>query len=751
MKLKTTIILLVIAVIGFAYVLLYERKQFTTEQVVQRAGVVFPDFKPDKVSRVEIKKGDQIILLEKTDTDDWTLQEPLNVKADKAEVNSLLSEFQYMKKLSSIEDASDLKPYGLEEPVYVASLWTGQGKKEYTIYVGSKRVGGDEAYIRVEGGKEILLIPGTLNNKLGKGVSDLRSKEVFDIETDAVEKMELQYASGETISCVRKGDDWRLTQPVSDLCDNKKVVAIIDKLKNLRIDKNDFLTEDDSDLTKYGFDMPQVTVTMEQKGKTDTVIFGHALDDKVYTKHKDSPSIFMIGETIPADLSIRPNDIRDRKVCSLEPLYVKKLNLKLGETTVTIEKTKEYDWSFTSPVDMLADTDSFKGLLNTLNGMEIQNFVADNQEDMAQWGLDVPVADVEVVKEDGKSLVHIQVGKKDEMGKLCYIRRSGENSVFMVKAEGFYDEVSSPLLALRDRLLIDYDEENAERLVVEKKDRTFVCEKSKDDPAKWMLIEPVKAEADMVPLNSIIWGLSFFKAERYVAQSPKDLSEFGLDNPAIKIIVTYKETIEATTEERKKDYEGDIYLKPKVSEGPPVTKTLLVGKKVKPDGNANSYAMLAGGDLVFETSWTNVKDFEAELAPTHVLPFDKANAKAVSLTYNDKELAYELKREAWEMLKPESKTVDRREVEVLTYNLENLWAESIENYSTDNLAQFGLDNPWFKATVGTNDNEYVLHVGAKTGNNKYYAKSRQSDFIYIIKAEDIDKLMGIEPGESPTN
>ncbi len=758
MKLKTTIILLIVAAIGFAYVFLYERKQFTTDEIVQRAGMVFPDFNSDRVNRIEIKKGDLVTLLEKTDKDNWMLQKPLAVNADKAEVTSILSELQYMKKISSIKASSDLKPYGLAEPVFVASLWTGaieptkagQAKKEHSIYVGSKRAGGDEVYIRLEGSNEILLVPGTILDKFGKSVSDLRTKKVFDIETEAVEKMEIQNASSEIISCVRKGNNWHLTTPVSDLCDNEKVVEIINKLKNLKIDKSDFMTEDDSNLTKYGLDMPKITVAIEQRGKTETVIFGHSLDNKVYTKHKDAPSIFMIGETVLADLSKKPNDIRDRKVCRFEPLGVAKLNLKSGENTIMIEKSKEYDWKFTSPVEMFADADSLKALISAVQGMEIQNFVADNQEDMAQWGLNTPVADVEIFKEGGESLVHIQVGKKDEKGMLCYIRRSGDKSVFMVKTEEFYDRVSNPLLALRDRLIIEYEKENAERLVIEKKDRTFVCEKSKDDPTKWMLIEPVKAAADMIPLNNVIWDLAFFKVERYVTQSPKDLSEFGLDNPNMKVTIAYKEIIEESIEKRKKDKEGEIYLKPKVSEGPPATKTLLIGKKVRPDENANYYGMLAGGDLVFEISWTELKDFEAELAPTRLMPFDKALVKTVNITYNDKEVSYELKRESWEMVKPESRDVDRREVEVITYHLENLRAEAIECYSTNDLAQFGLDNPWFKASVGLDGKECVLQVGKKTSDNKYYAKSSQADFIYIVKAEDIDKLMGIESKESST-
>ncbi len=57
MKFRTTIILLIIAVIGAAYIFLYDRKQYRTDVWVQREQMALPDYKPGQINKIEIKKG----------------------------------------------------------------------------------------------------------------------------------------------------------------------------------------------------------------------------------------------------------------------------------------------------------------------------------------------------------------------------------------------------------------------------------------------------------------------------------------------------------------------------------------------------------------------------------------------------------------------------------------------------------------------------------------------------------------------
>ena len=56
----------------------------------------------------------------------------------------------------------------------------------------------------------------------------------------------------------------------------------------------------------------------------------------------------------------------------------------------------------------------------------------------------------------------------------------------------------------------------------------------------WELSKPVQTVANTDVVNEIIWDLSFLKAESYVTNAPKDLKSFGLDDPRIKVSVTYE-------------------------------------------------------------------------------------------------------------------------------------------------------------------------------------------------------------------
>ena len=56
MKFKTTIILLIIAGIGAAYIFLYDKNQYRKDVWVQRQQMVLPDYKPGQINKIEIKK-----------------------------------------------------------------------------------------------------------------------------------------------------------------------------------------------------------------------------------------------------------------------------------------------------------------------------------------------------------------------------------------------------------------------------------------------------------------------------------------------------------------------------------------------------------------------------------------------------------------------------------------------------------------------------------------------------------------------
>ncbi len=750
MRLKTTLVLLGLVVALGLFVQFYEKGKLSTDERMSLAKTVFPEFNPDTVSKLEIKRGDGLFVMERTGTAQWALKKPLDIKADASEIQSIITEFEFLKKIGTVEaeggKAVNLADYGLEKPQIVVSYWTSPAEK-HTFLVGKKRAGGSDVYMKHEDSSEICMVSGMLLEKLDKTLSELRSKDVLDIDPNAVDRIELRLASGAVIECAKKGTNWRVTKPIADRGDNEKIMQLVYNLNALVIDKNEFITDNPKDLSVFGLDKPQVTATAYQKGASEAVLLGHTRDNKVYAKRRDDSAVFFLRDTTVGLFEKNPNELRAKKLATLDPLYVTNCEIKTKSQTIKIRKTVQYDYEITEPVEVLADRESFKGFLETMKNMKIQNFVDDMPEDLGAYGLKDPVAEVTVTIKDGEP-VRLQVGNKDKRGSLCYVKRTGETPVFSVKADKFYGPLTEGYLAFRDRLMLEFNREKARKVVVERGDRRFVATMTKDPSEKWTLSEPVVVDSDEELVNNIIWSLSFLKAEACVEEPPKDLARYGLDNPRIKTTITYEEEVYVEEEEEPQAQTGgeDIFLAETETEKlESVDKILLIGNKIQEGENVDSYAMLEGGDLVFQMSWTDVRYLEGDLASKVVAKFDSNTASKVHLNSPEKEMLYEKKGEIWEMLRPEQKEVTSQEVDAFLYSLRNLKADSIAEYKSTGLSQHGLDKPQVTVTVNDGGGEMVLVMSQPAEGKDYYAKATGSDFIYIISNLNVKKLIMGQP------
>ncbi len=750
MRLRTTILLLcVVAVLGL-YIQFYEKKQLSTDEWNRLAKKVFVEFKPEMVKKLEIDRADTQLVLERVDLRHWAMKKPLELKADTSEVDSILAELEFLTKIGTVETekgkALNLADYGLEKPKVTASYWTGSADK-HTFYVGEKRSGGNDVYMRLDGSEEVYMVSGALLEKLSKTLNDLRSKDVLDIDPNAIDRVVLTYGSGEIIECAKSGADWRVVRPVADKGDNEKIIQLIYNLNALVVNKENFITDDPKNIPAFGLENPQIIVTAYQKGAAQSVLLGHIRDDKVYAKRQDGNAVFFLKEMTVGLFKKSPNELRAKKITgALDPLYVTNAEIKTKDQTIKIEKTAQYDYMITEPVRVLADRDAFKGFLDVIKQMEIQNFVDDDPKDLSAYGLDTPAAEITISIKD-KDPVKIQVGNKDKRGALCYVRRTGEKPVFSVKAGDFYDAATKGYLAFRDRLMLEFNRDKARKLVVERKDRRFVANWMPGASEKWMLEEPVKIDTDDELVNNIVWSLSFLKAEGFAEKSPKDLSRYGLDNPRIKVTASYDEEVYVEEEEGAGPEGGaegeDIFLSDQSDEKViTVDKVLLVGNKIKEGQNVDSYALVEGGDLVFHISWTDTRYLEGDLASKVVARFDSNTVNKVHLNFPEKETLYEKKAEIWQMLKPEQKEVVSKEVDTVLYSIKNLKADSIAEYKVTDLAKYGLDKPQLTITLNAEDGQELVVTMSQPGEGKaYYAKASNSDFIFVISNANVNKLL----------
>ena len=756
MKFRTTIILLIIAAIGAAYIFLYDRKQYRTEEWVQRQQMALPDYKIGQINKIELKKETGSIVLESTDNVRWRMLQPLQLRADGAEVKDILSQFEFLRKVGTIKESEtanfSLGNYGLDKPQIIVNLWmkesailkgtevTTGAESKYTINIGDRLAAGQNTvYINIEGSNDVIVVAAKLLEKIDKGIIDLRNKWAFEYDIDAVERIRIQSGSKEPIVCSRADQHWWVTQPVSDRGDTARIRDILSELKNLKIAKADYVSDKEEDIARHGLDEPRLTISIgSTEGDAQSLLLGHGLDDKIYAKRDDESSIFFVHDIVLSDLDLEGNDLRDKQLLRFDSIGtygIEKVELEYPDTTLTMIKTEQYDWMITSPTEILADRDTIRKFVEKIKDLQIQLYEDDSGKNFDKYGLGDSSIGVSVFRKIGEGeTVKFMIGDSDPDGGLCYVRKDGEDAVYSVPTDEFYDVAKAGFVAFRDKLVLEFPKESAQEIAIDRDGKTFVCKKNEDGHIlKWNMTSPVNMEADINSVNQVVWNLSFLVVSKIISLSAEDLGVYGLDSPVLKVSVTYEDSGSVSGDIEK----GDL-TRPKER----VTKTLLVGGKLEPENEkSNYYAKFAGEDIIFQLGWPDVRDYSVELVTKTLFNLDTSEVKSLKIKLPEKEMSFLRNSDnKWEMMLPENKLLKGNFADRIVSAMNSLKAVSIVQYSSDNLSEYGLDMPLFSVTVSSGDGEDSLLVGKEDESN-CFVMSKATNFIYLIRKNKINDII----------
>ena len=758
MKFRTTIILLIVAGIGAAYIFLYDKKQYRTDVWMQRQQMVLPDYKPGQIDKIEMKRDGVNIVLESTDNQRWRMVEPLQLRADRAEVEEILAQFEFLRKVGTINESEtanfNLKEYGLETPSLVIRLWLKKGSMvggtagnitKYTVNIGDRLAAGqDTAYITTGDDKDVFVVGVKFLEKVSKEINDLRNKWAFEYDKHSVERVRLEREESEPVVCSKAEQLWWITQPLSDRADTERIKDILDELKNLEIAKEDFVSDSKEDIINYGLDKPVFTISIGTTDNVQTLLLGHSLDEMIYAKLEGESSIFLVHDMILRNLDLELNDLRDKQLLRFDAIGtygIEKIDINSSDTNLVMEKTVQYDWMIKSPTNILADRDVVREFVEKIKDLQIQQYIDDSGTNFAKYGLADSPIEVSVFRRIGEGeTVKFFIGKADENGGLCYVRRDGEDAVYTVPTENFYDIAKAGYLSFRDKLVMEFPKETAQKIVVNRDGNTLICETTEDSTMrrpKWSMISPVTMEAELDSINQVVWNLSFLLADKIVTLSAENPADYGFDNPLLRASITYEEAGMAAHSNEVISEKNDL-VKPNELK----TKTLLIGNKVEPEKDkTNYYAKVDGEEMIFQVGWTDVRDYSIELVTRTLFSFDTANAKSIKVIHPQKELLFQKNEDyVWQMLKPEVMPLSGNLADRIMSSMKLLMGESIVQYSNKDLSKFGLDNPQFNITVSFDDTEVSLLVGKEAGND-YYVTGSETNFVYLMKKNKIEDLI----------
>ncbi len=510
----------------------------------------------------------------------------------------------------------------------------------------------------------LALFSGDLFTSSKKPDDDAQAKEekLFDPAPGKAVRLTLEGKTGSFVFR-KEGDEWRILQPIRAKADKWDVDSIADAVKDLK----GYVAEGVGNETT-GLDKPLWTVTVvDEKDKTFRVLVGRPRpmkDNETYVRLGGSKQVHVAKVDLAYKLNKTLSEFRSDSVLDLKTDKIARVRITGRESFELVKKGDA--WGIVQPISASADADKVKDLLDDVARVTASEFVDDEPEDLAPYGLDTPSLLAEIEMQPEKPATSqattqetqpappkagrkygLAIGKR--VRDKLYAKLTHEKPVFKVN-ESLLKDLQPKLVDLRVKKVLSLTRGDVAgvELVLPSGKATL----SKQD-AQWRMTAPLKGAADEDAVEKLLGDAADLKAADF-KDGVEDLGLYGLDKPAGKI--TFRLA------------------------GKDETTTLLIGRKTL--SGEMTFVKSAAGQAVAVVPTGDVKGLLAE-PPTYwsrgilKLP-DDAEVTHLQLRRTDE--TFTLARDPnddWQLSTPLAAPGDKDHVEKVVDHLEDLRADKI--------------------------------------------------------------------------
>lgn len=538
MKSRTTLLLVVLALLVGGVVLLDHYKGTTTSEVeTQRKRLV--DFKSDDVTHFELAHTNQTIVIDKIG-ERWQIKQPLTVRASASAVSSILGELEFAERERTLSQRElggvKLADFGLAPARLRLTL--RDKKHAVTLLVGGGTPTKDGLYVQIDGRPDICVINKGAYVQLDKSLDDLRERELFEFSPAATTRLEIKSAQRsiellKSATATNAEPRWAISRPLAARADQNKVSELFTALSELRV--ADFVSEDPKDVHTYGLDEPEHEISV-WSGAGDagkTLLLGRVLTNdasKVYAKLKGVDSIVTVPAGEAHKFAMQVNDLRDHRILNLAATDVRGIELQRGSDVLALARDDK-SWKVAGVVAEDAVVDQMLSQIVNLNAKE---FTADVAADLDKFGLAPPPLTVMLRNVRSNVVAQLLFSADNPPSALRYVKRADEAFVYGIETNALSPLPARPL-DVRVRRIADIKPDTITKLTLQRATGTVVLERAADK--SWRLVEPTQGVLDNDALNKLLDAIGALRAQEFVREGLDDLAEYGLDKPELGIIV----------------------------------------------------------------------------------------------------------------------------------------------------------------------------------------------------------------------
>jgi hypothetical protein len=440
---RTTLVLLVVLIGLGAYIYFVDRNKPLGD--TESREKVFTEVVSGDIEELEITSADgDTTKLRKAD-DKWSIVEPVSADSDAGELSSITSSLADTEVQRVVEEnATDMKPFGLDPPRIEVAMRT-KGQKDFKrLLIGDKTPTGSDLYARTPDKPRVFLIASHLDGTFNKSTFALRDKRILQFERDKADTVEL--ASGNTtLQFAKSGTEWKIVKPIAARGDFGTIEGIVERLSSAQM--QGITAPEASDLKQYGLDKPTSTIVVGAGSSRATLTLGKTENALVFAKDASRPMVFTVAPTIKDDLFKKLEDLRRKDLFDARSFTASRVEIARGSEKAAFEKATVKDekdpkaekevWKDAAGKDQ--DSMKMDELLSRLTALRATTF-----EDGTHASLKSPVLTTTLRFDEDKTET-VSFGRA---GEDVYAKRSDEAGSAKLEAATF-DEVIKALDALK--------------------------------------------------------------------------------------------------------------------------------------------------------------------------------------------------------------------------------------------------------------------------------------------------------------
>jgi virulence-associated protein VagC len=367
-----------------------------------------------------------------------------------------------------------------------------------------------------------------------------KDKVFAGLEADKIEEISIAMKDGDRTTLTKAGADWQIVAPLKTAADQTEASGLATNLTTLEVQH--VVDEAPEDLKQFGLAEPRSEVSFRLAGEKEPkrLLVGNktATGGDVYAKVGADKRVILIPGYLESTFVRSTFDMRDKSALKFDRDKVDGLAVVSGGKTVRIKKDAN-EWMLAEPVAARADFGMVEGILGRLSGAQMKAIVSTepSEAEMKKYGLTSPAVTVRV--NAGSAQAALALGGDAGDGNL-YARDLSRPMVFTLES-AIADELKKGATDFRRKDVFEFRPFNAKRVEITRDGQTTVFERVEDkDPKapatdKWVQSAPVKKDADMAKMESMLSAFSNLRATSFADAT----GGTGLDKPALTVAVRY--------------------------------------------------------------------------------------------------------------------------------------------------------------------------------------------------------------------